>query len=316
MNILKNNKEESDVIFFTGGDEKYLPVVEQFIKSLQLYSNIPIIVYGFNCDISFNYSNIIKRRIDIDRKNTFNGRNTIPYYYKIDASLDCIKKDDSKIYIWLDDDCIANYNIDSLIKYKNNLDNYPLCIRYQHENLIHYRNDKNKGHGEKLGDFLKIKRNNNFTISTGLYMFDKISKSFFEEVLKYHEYFLKNINSNFYVDDMAFSEERLFNVLFWKYNYKKYLPITWVSNTYFDNNTNSIYNSKIDSYIKNGFDVMFDYEDTDPLENRLEDQSKILFYHGQKDIKKIDELLNKLDINKLKIVSHPDDETIFGGGML
>lgn len=316
-NLHKTQLEKSsDVVFFTGGDKKYLPVVEKFVKSLQLYSNIPIIVYGFNCDINFDYPNIIKRRINVERQRTCNDRDTRPYYYKIDASLDCLEKDDSKIYIWIDGDCVANYNIDALVKYKDNIDNYPLCMRYQHENLIHYRHNKNKGHGEELGDYLKIKRNNNFTIATGLYMFDKRSKPFFEEVLKYHEYFLQNINSNFYVDDMAFSEERLFNVLFWKYEYKKHLPITWVSNTYLNNNSNSIYSHKINGYVKNGFDIMFDYDGTNPLENTLENQSKILFYHGQRDIEKVDELINKLEVNKLMIVAHPDDETIFAGGML
>jgi len=61
---------------------------------------------------------------------------------------------------------------------------------------------------------------------------------------------------------------------------------------------------------------MFDFDGTEPLKNNLEDESKILFYHGQRDISQVDKLLEKFETNKLMIVAHPDDETIFGGGML
>ncbi len=314
--ILDNIQIKKDVIFFTGGDEKYLPIVNKCVESLQKYSNIPIIVYGFNCDVNFNYPNMIHRRLDINRERSFNDRDTRPYYYKIDASLDCIKNDDSKIYIWLDGDCIVNYSIDSIIKYINDIQEYPLCMRYRHDNLIHFRNNQNKGHGDELGECFRVKRNKNFTIATGLYMFDKRSKWFFEEVLIHHEYFLKYINTIDCIDDMAFSEERLFNVLFWKYNFNRHLPITWISNTYYRYESGNNFSLKVENYIKNGFDIMFDYNGTDILSNNLQDQSKILFYHGQRDFNKINSIISDLEVDKLMMVSHPDDETIFGGGML
>jgi len=318
---LEELKEKENFIFFTGGDEKYLPVVEACVKSMGKFSEIPIIVYGFNCDIPFNYPNMTKKRINIDRKQKFTDRNTIPYYSKIDASLDCLKNDDTKTYIWIDGDCVVTPNIDSIVKYQNKIDRYPLCMRYKHENLIHRRTTplngyQERGHGDELGSLFKLKRNNNFTIATGLYMFDNRSKWFFDEVLFHHKYFLENISAMNCVDDMALAEERLFNVLFWKYNFENYLPITWVSNTYFKFEKGNEFTPKIENYIKSGFDVMFDYSDTDPLKNNLEDESKILFYHGQRDMSQVNNLLDKFEVNKLMIVAHPDDETIFGGGML
>lgn len=315
------HKPKQEFVFFTGGDEKYLPIVESCVKSLNKYSNIPVIVYGFNCDVPFQYPNMTKRRIDKELEKKFPDRDTRLYYKKIDASLDCLKNDDTKTYIWIDGDCIVTNNIDTIIQYQNQIDKYPLCMRYKHENLIHRRSTpmgeyRERGHGDELGSLFNIKRNNNFTIATGLYMFDNRSKWFFDEVLYYHRYFLDSINAINCVDDMALSEERLFNVLFWKYEFKKHLPITWISNTYFKFENGNEFTPKIQNYIKSGFDIMFDYDGTDPLKNNLEDQSKILFYHGQRDELKVQNLMNKQNVNKLMIVAHPDDETIFGGGML
>ncbi len=321
VNLLIDSKPKQEFVFFTGGDEKYLPIVEGCVKSLNKFSNIPIIVYGFNCDVSFNYTNMTKKRINKVRDKKFDDRDTRLYYNKIDASLDCLESDNTKTYIWIDGDCVVTPNIDSIIQYKKQIDKYPLCMRYKHENLFHRKTTSTngyseKGHGQELGEIFNIDRNNNFTIATGLYMFDIRSKWFFEEVLFHHTYLLNNVNAINCVDDMALAEERLFNVLFWKYKFKKYLTITWVSNTYFKFENKNIFTPKIENYIKSGFDIMFDYDNTDPLKNNLKDESKILFYHGQRDISKIENLLNKLETNKLMIVAHPDDETIFGGGML
>ena len=310
----------SDFVFLTGGDEGYLPIVETCVKSMQKYSNIPIIVYGFNCDVPFDYPNMEKRRIDVIREKPQDDRDTRPYYFKIDASLDCIYQDDTKTYTWIDGDCIVNHNIDSIVKYKNQIDEYPLCMRYKHENLIHRGTTLNgyseRGHGDECGTLFGVKRNNDFTVATGLYMFDSRSKPFFDEVIHLHNYFLENVSAINCVDDMALAEERLFNVLFWKYNYKNYMHITWISNAYFKFESGNDFTPKIENYIRSGFDIMFDYDGTDPLQNNLDDQSKILFYHGQRDVSKVEKLLDKIKDDKLMVVAHPDDETIFGGGML
>jgi len=324
FNMEYNIMEDNDIksfAFLTGGDEGYLPIVETCVKSLREHSNIPVIVYGFNCDVPFDYPNMEKRRLDINRPRKNLDKDTRPYYYKIDASLDCIKNDNTKVYMWLDGDCVVTNNINSIVKYYTNLDRYPLCMRYKHTDLIHRGTTSigynEKGHGEELGELFGEKNNNDFIVATGLYMFDFRSEWFFDDILFHHEKLLENVSAVNCVDDMALAEERLFNVLFWKNNFKRCLPITWVSNTYFlyeDGNNEFI--PKIQDYIKSGFDVMFDFDGTDPLKNNLEEQSKILFYHGQRNILKAEKMLNNLKQDKLMIVAHPDDETIFGGGML
>lgn len=318
-NFELEGKLDNPFVFLTGGDKKYLPLIKKCVESLNEFSEIPVVVYGFNCDVDFDYPNMIKRRIDKDRIKNFGDRDTRVYYYKIDASLDCIKNDPTKTYIWLDGDCIVTKNIDSIVNYKKLLKNYPLCMRYSHENLLHMRYisgvQKFAGHGDELGNFFKLKRNNNFTVATGLYMFDKKSELFFTEVLKNHELFLQNLDATHYVDDMALAEERLFNVLFWKYEYKNHMPITWISKDYFKINTNNPFVPKIKEMVDDGFDIMFEYEDN-PLSSDV-DMSKVLFYHGQQNPTLVEKKIQQLKkTNKLMIVAHPDDETIFGGGEL
>lgn len=308
-------------VFLTGGDKKYLPLIEKCVQSLNENSEIPVIVYGFNCDVDFDSPNMEKRRININRQKTFFDRDTRVYYYKIDASLDCIKKDPSKTYIWLDGDCIATKNIDSIIQYHFKLENYPLCMRYSHENLLHMRinslGERYAGHGDEVGSILNVKRNNNFTAATGLYMFDKRSETFFKEIIEKHEEFLKTIDASDYVDDMALAEERVLNALFWKYNYKNFLPITWISKDYFKMQpVENIFTPKTKKNIEDGFDIMFDFSNDEPLLSEIS-SDKILFYHGQTNINKIEEKYKQLkETNKLMIVAHPDDEIIFGGGLL
>lgn len=309
-----------NVFFIIAGDAGYLDLIEMCVKSIKKFSNIPVIVYGVNCDVGFEYDNVINRRINVSRRKiSTKERDTRPFYYKIDASIDALNKDDNKIYIWIDGDCLVNENIDNVLKYVKNIGNYPLCTVYQYDNLIHFNENVagvKKFHGEELGDVMNITKNNNIVISTGMYMFDIRSKWFLEEVIKHHEYFLENpVDKENYFDDLMFSEERLMNVLFWKYGFKNNLPITWISK---DSKNNFNLPTKISKIINYGYDIMFNF---DGLDNRLDfdflDQQRILFYHGQQDVEKVKIFYNDyIEVDKLLIVAHPDDEIIFAGGSI
>ena len=309
----------ANFVFLTGGDINYLPAVERCVKSLEAFSTIPVIVYGFNCDVNFNYPNMLfSRRVDTTLEHKF-GRDTRLYYSKIYASINCIEKDPTKTYIWLDGDCIATKNIDRIKTFGSMLENYPLCMRYKHDTLVHWRTidgvKQEKYHGEELGTLLDVKKNMNFTVATGLYMFDLRSMTFLKKVIEIHEAIV-DVNPENCSDDMALAEERLFNCLFWKYNYKRFMPITWLSKDY-----HTDYLPKYMEILDNKkFDIMYDFTDEDNI-NEVSD-NKIIFYHGQRNPQIADKFLEdyKISLNtpadKLMIVAHPDDETIFGGGMI
>ena len=312
----KSNK----TVFITGGDKKFLPLIEVFLKSMKKSSNIPVIVYGFDCTPDFKIDGVITKRINIHNKTKL-GRDTSLYYAKIHASIDVLKEDYDS-FIWIDADCIVTKNIDNVLNYTKNLQNYPLFMRYKDDDLSHWKiygdgTKKTAGHGEEVGNVYDIKRNNNFTIATGLYIFNKHSKWFFEKMLKENDYLI-NVDSRQLVDDLAFSEERLANMFMWKYNFKEHLPITWISNA--DETNNNLDNdnkhlNKFDETLQLDRLLGIMYED-----NSLKfptNQSKILFYHGSKTPAIMEKIYNKLFTpTKLMIVAHPDDESIFGGGML
>ena len=72
---------ESPITFLTGGEKKDLTFIQKHIENVD--SSVPIIVYGFNCDVPFDYPNMTKRRIDEDQVRKFDDRDTRLYYKKI-----------------------------------------------------------------------------------------------------------------------------------------------------------------------------------------------------------------------------------------
>ena len=311
---IKSIENKPKYAFIVGGDKKYMDLVETCVKSLNKYSKIPVIVYGFNCNVPFSYPNMISpptNQLKINYISEY-GKDTSLLYAKHEACLLALDEYDYDYYIWLDGDCIVTQNINFILNYTHLVDVYPLCMRYPDDNLNHWRiingSKKEAWHGDEVANIIGSKRNNNFTVAAGLFMFNKNSKSFFEEVLDINKKLIKIDNTQF-ADEGAFNEGRLVNALFWKYNYKKHMPISWISRDV----TYDFLIPKIE-HINKKFDVMYIYENS-PLEF-TDDQEKILFYHGHRTKNDGEQLLKEFEVNKLMIVSHPDDESIFAGGSL
>jgi hypothetical protein len=288
----KTSEYKEKTAFIIGGDKNYMGIVETCVKSLNKYSDIPVIVYGFDCKVPFSYPNMIPtedNQFKINYPSKY-GKDTSLFYAKHEACLLALDKYNYDNYIWLDGDCVVTQNIDSILNYADLIDQYPLCMRYRDDSLIHWRmidgSKKQAGHGDEVGDILGVKRNNNFTVATGLFMFNKYSKPFLEEVLIINKKLIE-IDSTKFADDMALQEERLVNALFWKYDYKKHLPITWVSK-----DVDYDFLSSKSKRINKKFDIMYVYGDS-PLEF-INDQEKILFYHGHKNITDGEDLLKEI----------------------
>ena len=316
LTLLGKNKKKS-FIWITGGNESYLPMIEVLAKSLLKYSEHKIIVYGFNCDSKINLPNVINKRIDYRPKpksqstgepNLFNKDYSI-FFAKYLANLDSLNEKYDN-FAWIDGDAFVTENIDNSLRYLDNLKDYPLFMKYFHEDINqwrYYNNIKLEGnYGGELSSIKNIDRNpNNKLIATGFYFYNKKSKPFFNKCLEWNKE-LNLYDIRIYVDDNAFSEERVANNILWQENKILDLPITW--NNYYSSDDEI----KISSpYLKQGFDVMYD-------KNTLE----TYFIHGPDPsvVPKSAEILNKTfkDYNttKLMIVAHPDDELIFGGGEL
>ena len=307
-------ENKTKITFIVGGDEKYMEMIDTCVKSLNKYSKLPVIVYGFNCEVPFSYPNMISssdNKFEVNYRSQY-GKDTSLLYAKHEACLRAIEDYDYDYYIWLDGDCIVTQNIDSILNYTDLVENYPLCMRYPDDNLIHWRmingSKKEAGHGEEVGDVIGVKRTNNFTVAAGLFIFNKDSKPFLEEVLEINKKLITIDNTQF-ADEGAFNEGRLVNALFWKHNYKKHMPITWISK---DVDYDFLI-PKIER-INKKFDIMYIYKDSS-LEF-TDNQGKILFYHGHRNKNDGEQLLKEFESDKLMIIAHPDDESIFAGTTL
>tara|TARA_Y100001972_G_scaffold24648_1_gene29807 strand:- start:6592 stop:8037 length:1446 start_codon:yes stop_codon:yes gene_type:complete len=304
-------------VWITGGDKGYLPMIEVLAKSLLEYSKYKLIVYGFNCDSNINLPNVINKRIDYRQKpiiqsttepDLFNKDYSI-YFAKYLASIDSLDENYEK-FAWIDGDAFVTNNIDNSLKYISKLEDYPLFMRYYHADISNWRTHYNirlEGkYGSELAGIKNIGRNpNNKIIATGFYFYDKNSREFFNKCLQWNRE-LNTYSIKIFVDDNAFSEERVANCVLWEENKQQNLPITW--NNYYSRENEIDVNPY---YLKKGWDVMYDTN-----------TKEILFIHGpdpsviSKNAKILNKTFNDYKATKLMVIAHPDDELLFGANEL
>jgi len=303
--------------WITGGDKSYLPMIEVLAKSLLIYSKHKLIVYSFNCDSNIDLPNVTNKRIDYIPKPTSNptrepdlfNKDYSVYFAKYLASLDSLNENFNN-FAWIDGDAFATKNIDSSLQYLPGLKDYPLFMKYFNPDIYQWRQHggiKLEGrYGNELASIKNIKRNpNDKLIATGFYFYDKKSKPFFEKCLEWNKE-LNQHSVKIYIDDNAFSEERVANNILWEENKTLDLPITW--NNYYSSKDETLVNPY---FLKKGFDVMYDKHSLKPY-----------FIHGPdpsvqlKSAEVLNQSFNDYQSKKLMIVAHPDDELIFGGAEL
>ena len=326
FNVVKdylNKKKNKEFVWITGGDEKYLPMIEVLAHSLLKYSKYKLIVYGFNCTPNIKLPNVINKRIDYRPKPKISGdiidqygnyknlffKDYSIFFAKFLASLDSFNENYEN-YAWLDGDAFVVENIDKSLKYLDTLEDYPLFMKYYHEDIAQWRRYKdsriNERYGSEICKIKKIYRNpHHVLIATGFYFYNRNSRKFFNKCLDWNkELNLYSIED--YIDLNAFSEERVANCILWEEDKRLSLPITW--NNYYSKDKEKEVNSY---YLDQGFDVMYDKKSKD-----------IYFIHGpdpsvkSKSAENLIKAYKDYTSKKLMIVAHPDDELIFGGAEL
>ena len=313
--LTPTNKD--NFIWITGGDKHYLSMIEVLAKSLLRYSKYKLIVYGFNCDSEIDLPNVINKRVDFKRKTdiVWKGEQDLinkdfsMYYAKYLASIDSVSEG-YDYYAWLDGDAFVTEHIDKSLKYLNLVQDYPLFMRYYHEDIKQWRNysgiELHGRYGTEICSYKNIKRNpNNRIIATGFYFYDINCIPFFDECMEIYKE-LYNAHLTVFVDDNAISEERIANYIMWRDNNNSYLPVTW------DNYYSSEEEIKVpNKFTKEGFDVMYDETSLTPY-----------FFHGpdpsvkEKNADVLNHAFNEYNLKKLMVIAHPDDELIFGGAEL
>ena len=116
----------SDKFFVTYTNPKYFNIVYYLIKGIDLYSNIPIIIYIVNKpgqkiplpDKFKIFKNIVVRYI-LSSDHIWASKFTV-----LCKSIELVNNNQAKL-IYLDADTIVNYSIDELFEYSNKVDNIP-----------------------------------------------------------------------------------------------------------------------------------------------------------------------------------------------
>ena len=305
--------------------ENYLGLAKKLVESLNLFSKYSIVLYGINCDINFDYPNLISRKIlsnniipDFitkksimhDKENIIFNDDSIGYIdrtskntfltlqNKINILLKSIDDDISEA-IFLDCDMIANDNVDELFNYFKDIENYPLIAKSVHEHMIL----NERGNVYKNGEYdetlsleyplmkeLNVNKRSMKYVNGGILLYNQDCKLFFKECLSIitNKKFLDKYDLYF-----PFHIETLMNVLLWKYNATKHLPVVhfnlinyeWLLKFFNEQKTNYRYDTGW-QYIP-------------------ENKNDIKFFHGCKSIIDLDKCISYLEnktINKKYMV--------------
>jgi len=219
------SKEESiqeksfkdDFAYVTCGNIGYMPIIEKMVKSLLEFSDRRVIVYGVNCDVPFDYPNMIKRRIDPVYYSEHDK-----WYWKQQSCIDSLNESFTN-YIWIDGDIVANHNIDDLSVNFERITNYPIPdIHVQEEFFGYYKTSSGETKTQLFNEVVAKKygvQKKGPVAHACLYAYNQECKWWFEEILKiYRETPIEE-----YAMLLQWNDEGIDNLLRYKYNCSEYL---------------------------------------------------------------------------------------------
>lgn len=270
------NKEEKPFAFVTTGNLGYMSVIEKLVKSINEFSKMKIIVYGVDCDVPFDYPNVIKRRIDPPKRSDKYDK----WYWKQYACIESIKEDYDN-FVWIDGDVVVNHNIDTINKYFSTLENYPIPdIHIQNEFFVGYKDNgesKTQLFNENLSKLWGFEKTRPYK-HICMYIYDKNSKWWFEEILTaYNDMDLEDYGKYF-----NWNDEGIDNALRWKHGFTKHLPVSNFDTSAYDGDdgyTNLVLEQFYKFWNEDGpqnFDKIYGFQ------NIPKDKSNILYFHGNK----------------------------------
>ncbi len=269
-----NKKIDNDFAFVTAGNLNYMPVIQKLVESLLHFSDRKIIVYGINCHIPFDYPNVIKRTIKPPYISEYDK-----WYWKQYACIESINENFDN-FVWVDGDVVVNHNIDTIQKYFVELENYPLSdIHIQEEFYGYYLENGEtitQSFNEHLSKLMGVKKNLPY-MHICLFIYNKKCKWWFDETINLYK---ENLNE--YKKLFLWNDEGIDNLLRWKYQFKKHLPLSNFDTSAYDGdlgNMNSTMNDFLTFWNEDGpknFNRIYGYQYVP------KDKSNIIYFHGNK----------------------------------
>jgi hypothetical protein len=216
-----------DFYWVTHFTKNYEPLLEVLINSIEQFSNRKCILYTINytSDLAYKLSDqFIVRRLDVEL-GELNARGKYDNVLSLKPSIlkDVIEYLPESKFVYVDTDISLTINADSIIKYFNELEEFPLINSHTHDRIV----VKNLIEGEEWSSPLNILADTTGDSvhvyprrKTNVIVFDKKCKWFFEEQIN-----LFNTYKNTRPGIFALHDEDSANLLINRYNYKKCLPL-------------------------------------------------------------------------------------------
>ena len=285
------NSRFKSFAFVTTGNLQYMPVIEKMVQSLLEFSNQKVIVYGVDCEVPFDYPNVIKRTINPPKISEHDK-----WYWKQWACLESLNED-FDYYIWVDGDVVVNYNIDTVTKYFKHVGRYPLSdIHVQEEFFGTYDNGKTQLFNEELAKRWGVEKQQPY-MHICFYIYNQGSRGFFDGILGYYDTMMKGSPED-YKRYFLWNDEGIDNAIRWNHGFTNHLPISNFDTSSYDGDEGFI-DKTLHQFYK------FWNEDGPQNFNRIfgyqfipEDKSNILYFHGNKNAEISDKMIEFIKMKR------------------
>jgi hypothetical protein len=286
-----NKKQKHEKAYVLYADDSYYDLVDACCRSIRNFSDYPIYVYMLNSSQKVNVVNTITKRWDCDvihlkKRNDYIVREDKQIYKLLierpKIVLDALKYADVVAYV--DTDSVASPYVDRIFDYYNGADIYPFFTAGIYDYLIINgrggANSRDEMHKTLeydvcwLFDVDQKESRENYR-QTGYFVCGQKSIGFLEEwawmcnnprVLKENAKYA------------PFNEETIMNVLRWKYRFDRGMPLVYVNGL-----RKGLEFKGYEYFMGEWFKVPAQKDD-------------LLFYHGEKDINKINEFIEYLKL--------------------
>jgi FkbM family methyltransferase len=278
--------------FVTTGNMGYMPVIEKLVQSLLEFSEQKIIVYGVDCEVPFDYPNVIKRTINPPKISEHDK-----WYWKQHACLESLKEE-FEYLIWIDGDVVVNHNIDTVRKYFKQVGRYPLSdIHVQEEFFGMYDNgNKSQLFNEELAKKWGIEKRQPY-MHVCFFIYNNGSESFFDSILHTYETLMVEEPVN-YKKYFLWNDEGIDNAIRWRNEFTNHLPLSNFDTSSYDGDEGFI-DKTLHQFYKfwneegpQNFDRIFGYQYIP------KDKSDIIYFHGNKNAEISDKMIQFIKMQR------------------
>jgi len=294
-------KEKVEKAYVLYANAAYFDIVSAAVKSINTFSEIPVIVYMINSDLEVPgaYKTIkwhlnappVEKRDYIDRKD--------PNTYKLLAQRPFVVADALEHYAttiaYIDSDTVVTKYIDRIFSYYPVNCTHPYFVRCMYDVLfigqrggVESRDELHKSLEHPACELFGVDQSvRQGYRQTGYFVAGQKSKPFIEEWGQMCIHPEVENNSAWYA---PYHEESLANVLLWKYDIQEGLPMMYVNYRKHLELDNLNFTGKLE-HIGDWLAL--------PLK-----RNELMAFHGEKDLEEIDSILNRLKKKKVLYVAH------------